>query len=328
MEINTPIAEDIQATDQNAQYDAACKRLLSERIILAWIMKSCLKEYRDCDVKEIAEKHIESEPEISKVFVAPDETNAPTKIRGIGNEDNSLTEGRITYDIRFLASVPGSGELIQMIVNIEIQGKFYPGYPVVMRGIYYGCRMISSQYGAEFTHSEYQNIKKVVSIWVCPTPPVERRNSITRYHITEENLVGDVKEPVRHYDLIDVVILCLGGGEGSDGIFKLLSTLLSSKATVAEKRRVLQDEFDIPMTRTLETEVETMCNLSQEVLERGMEEGMEKGLIKGRAEGRTEGMVASIKNLMTNTGWTLEKAMEILGVPVTDRPKYTKLLNG
>lgn len=161
MEINTSIAEDIQATDQNAQYDAACKRLLSERIILAWIMKSCLKEYRGCDVKEIAEKYIESEPEISKVFVAPDETNAPTKIRGIGNEDNSLTEGRITYDIRFLASVPGSGELIQMIVNVEIQGKFYPGYPVVTRGIYYGCRMISSQYGTEFTHSEYQNIKQV-----------------------------------------------------------------------------------------------------------------------------------------------------------------------
>lgn len=324
MEINTPIAEDIQATDQNAQYDAACKRLLSERIILAWIMKSCLKEYRDCDVKEIAEKYIESEPEISKVFVAPDETNAPTKIRGIGNEDSSLTEGRITYDIRFLASVPGSGELIQLIVNIEIQGKFYPGYPVVTRGIYYGCRMISSQYGTEFTHSEYQNIKKVVSIWVCPTPPGERRNSITRYHITEENLVGDVKEPVQHYDLIDVVILCLGGGEDSDGIFKLLGTLLSSNATVAEKRRVLQDEFDIPMTRTLETEVETMCNLSQVVLEEGMERGMEKGLIKGRAEG----MVTSIKNLMANTGWTLEKAMEILGVPVTDRPKYTKLLNG
>ena len=43
MEINTPIAEDIHATDQNAQYDAACKRLLSQKIILAWIMKSCLQ---------------------------------------------------------------------------------------------------------------------------------------------------------------------------------------------------------------------------------------------------------------------------------------------
>ena len=55
MEINTPIAEDIHATDQRAQYDAACKRLLSQKVILAWIMKSCLKEYQDCDIKDIAE---------------------------------------------------------------------------------------------------------------------------------------------------------------------------------------------------------------------------------------------------------------------------------
>ena len=56
MEVNTPIAEDIRITDQNSQYDNACKKLLSEKIILAWIMKSCLDEYQNCDVKEIAEK--------------------------------------------------------------------------------------------------------------------------------------------------------------------------------------------------------------------------------------------------------------------------------
>ena len=39
-----------------------CKRLLSEKIILAWIMKSCLEEYRDYDVKEIARRYIEGSP--------------------------------------------------------------------------------------------------------------------------------------------------------------------------------------------------------------------------------------------------------------------------
>ncbi len=72
MEINTPLAEDIHATDQNAQYDAACKKLLSQKIILAWIMKSCLNEYRDCDVKDIAEKYIEGTPQVDEVLVAPD----------------------------------------------------------------------------------------------------------------------------------------------------------------------------------------------------------------------------------------------------------------
>jgi len=313
MEINTPIAEDIRATDQNTQYDAACKRILSQKIILAWIMKSCLEEYRDCDVKEIAEKYIEGSPQVSEVAVASDETNA-SKVRGISSENASLTEGTVTYDIRFLASAPASDGLIQMIVNVEAQQRFHPGYPLVKRGIYYCSRMISAQYGTEFTHSEYQKIKKVVSIWVCMAPPEERHNSITRYHIAEENLVGGVKEPVRDYDLLNVVMLCLGGGDDCDGVFKLLDTLLSSEATVEERCRVLQDDFDIPMTQTLETEVRQMCNLSQ-----GVEE-------KGRIKGRAEGILSSIRSLMANTGWTLEKAMEALGIPEADRPKYVNLL--
>ena len=52
----------------------------------------------------------------------------------------------------------------------------------------------------------------------------------------------------------------------------------------------------------------------------------DRGERRGRAEGRTEGLLASIRNLMANTGWPLEKAMEILGVPEMDRPKYADLL--
>ena len=54
MNADTTIAKNIHAAGEKAGYDAACKRLLSERIILAWIMKNCLEEYRDCDVDEIA----------------------------------------------------------------------------------------------------------------------------------------------------------------------------------------------------------------------------------------------------------------------------------
>ena len=57
-----------------------------------------------------------------------------------------------------------------------------------------------------------------------------------------------------------------------------------------------------------------MCNLSQGVKE------------LGRTEGRIEGIIESIRNLMANTGWTLERAMEALGIPESDRPKYAELL--
>lgn len=315
MEIDTTIAESIHATEQYVRYDAACKRVLSEKIILAWILKSCLKEYRDCSIKEIEETYIEGTPQVGKISVLPDETNAP-RIRGISSEDTSLTESSTTYDIRFQAFAPGTEEPIQMIINLEAQNEADPGYPLIKRGIFYCGRMITAQYGTEFTHSQYQKIKKVVSIWVCMAPKEERKNTITRYHLTEENLVGSVREKLEDYDLIDVVMLCLGGEdrERYSGVLKMLDVLLSPKTGEAEKRKILGDEFDIPMTETLEREVHLMCNLSQGVRE------------LGRTEGREDTLVGSIRSLMTNMGWTLEKAMEALDIPGADRPKYADLL--
>ena len=59
MEVETTLAKGIETAGENARYDAACKRLLSEKSILAWIMKSCLEEYRDCSISDIVEKYIE-----------------------------------------------------------------------------------------------------------------------------------------------------------------------------------------------------------------------------------------------------------------------------
>ena len=126
MELETTISQSIRTADDRANYDAACKRLLSEKIILAWIVKSCLEEFRDYDVKDIASRYIEGEPQVSEVPVAPDETNAATVIHGIGTEDATQTEGTVTYDIRFLASLPSSNGKIRMILNVEGQNDFYP----------------------------------------------------------------------------------------------------------------------------------------------------------------------------------------------------------
>ena len=46
MEVETTLGEAVGAVGEHAKYDSACKRLLSEKYILAWIMKSCLAEYR------------------------------------------------------------------------------------------------------------------------------------------------------------------------------------------------------------------------------------------------------------------------------------------
>ena len=56
-------------------------------------------------------------------------------------------------------------------------------------------------------------------------------------------------------------------GEVIHGLLKFLEVLLSDEKTAAAKKTILQNEFDVPMTQTLETEVYQMCNLSQGAIE-------------------------------------------------------------
>ena len=302
MHTDTTIAKNIRVIDEKASYDAACKRLLSEKIILAWIMKNCLEEYRDCDVDEIAGKYIEGTPQVGEVAVGPDESSHASMIQGAGSQDTSLTEGTVTYDIRFLAIAPVSGELIRLIINIEAQNDFYPGYPLIKRGIYYCSRMISAQYGTEFTKSHYENIKKVYSIWICMNPPKNRENSITRYYIAEENLVGSVKERKADYDLMAAVMICLGREDDSGtDLLKLLNVLLSTETGSQDKCQILEEDFHIRMTESLESEVSLMCNLSKGVEEKGIEKGRQEGIIA---------MVSALKDLQIADSIILNKIQE------------------
>lgn len=323
-----------QAAAYRAAYDAACKRLLSEKMILAWIMKSCLEEYKSCSVREIAEHFIEGSPQIGEIPVMPEEESSI--IQGMDTEDKSLTEGTVTYDIRFYALAPGSGERIRLIINLEAQLDFYPGYPLLKRGLYYCSRMISSQYGREFSNSHYEKIKKVYSVWICIDPPKNRRNTITSYQMYEKNIVGSVQEKVQDYDLLSVVMVCLGGAEAGcyDGLLRLLDVLLSSEKDAQEKRKILLDDYDIKMTHSFESEVSEMCNLSQGVWDKGVQKGMELGkeLGKeigkeiGREMGREESRMFSLQSLMKTMNWTAEQAMAALEIPSGERQKYLSLL--
>ena len=74
-------------------------------------MKSCLEEYKDIDVNEIVEKYIEGTPEIGSTGVDRDQTNR--QINGLSNDDASVNENNIRYDIRFYALAPKDGGLIK-----------------------------------------------------------------------------------------------------------------------------------------------------------------------------------------------------------------------
>ena len=313
MKAQNALSKIISTAGQKAAYDNVCKKLLAHKIILAWIMKNCLPEYRDCSVDEIAKQYIEGEPQISKTAVHQDEqTQTAPMIKGLNTEDATICEGTVTFDIRFNALVPRSGEMIRLIVNVEAQNDFYPGYPIIKRNVYYCSRMISAQYGTEFTNAHYEKIKKVYSIFICINPPKYRKNTINTYSIQEKNVIGNIRENKENYDLLTAVMICLGDKEKSadSGILRLLEVLLSSERAVEEKKQILENEYHIDMSTTMESEVSEMCNLSDGVERRGIR----KGILQGRRE--------DIENLMKNLKWTYEQAMDALGIPEGEREAY------
>ena len=116
-----------------------------------------------------------------------------------------------------------------------------------------------------------------------------------------------------------LLMICLGKPEETDcDILRLLDVLLSNDIDVPEKQQVLENDFNIPMTRELERGVNDMCNLGV-AIER-------EGIAKGRAEGITEWAISDLKILMRNTGWSLERAMTTLSVPQEEWGKYIDLL--
>ncbi len=297
----TTLAQSLDCANEKVQYDEACKKILAEKIILAWIMKHTMKEYRKYEVQEIVQKFIVGEPKIAGISVLPDETNVP-KITGTGVEDGSITEGSITYDIQFRAIVPETNEVVQMIINVEAQNDFYPGYPLIKRGLYYCARMISSQYGTVFTKSHYEKIQKVYSVWICTNPPKKRNNTITKYSVVENQYVGNVKEQEDYYDLMTAIIICLGvrDEDRENDLLGLLDILLSSDINASEKKRIIEKDYDIPMTEKMKGDLEIMCNLSDGVEQKGIEKGIKIGVEQGIEQGIEQQMRLMVVNMLND----------------------------
>lgn len=271
---NTHLANQIAAAKDKSSYDEHSINLLSDLHVLANIVQGTLHECKDMSIESIIAT-IEGSPEVKSVTVHPGEQRET--ITGSKNEDKVPGEGKTTFDIRFDINLPSSKQSIKILINVEAQRNYYPGYDLVTRGIYYGARLVSAQRTTEFTDSDYDSIKKVYSIWVCMNAPNYAKNTITEYKIKQEKVFGDFQGNPR-YDILNVTFICLGDLKDKDtpNFLSMLSVLLSDRIKPEEKIESLEKNFQIPMTRKLREEIEKMCNLSEAIEERGIEIGSEK----------------------------------------------------
>lgn len=307
----------IDLAADRARYDECAKKLLTYKAVIAWILKSCTKEFSQYSVNFICDNCLKENIEISSRAVHQDHPDRSKLLDGneqidcLNSEANAIKDQTVYYDIRFKAYIPNTEEPVQLIINLEIQLNDTPGYSLVTRGFYYCARMISEQYGTIFTGEHYEKLQKVYSIWICPDPAKKRRNGIFRYHTVQDTVLGKPYETLGSYDLMEVVIVNLGDADKESDleILDLLNTLFSLSTSSETKKKRLQKDFGIAMTEEFESEVQDMCNLGKALVEQGIEQGVEKknlSLAKMMIKDKE-----SLDKIEKYTGFSADKLKEI-----------------
>lgn len=314
--MNTEITNAVQATEKEEQYDESAKRLLGNKYILAHILVKTVDEFRGMNPKDVI-ACIEGDVYIGTVPVEPGLTNAVAqsmrtigeRIVGLNTENKEILEGEIRFDIIFYVRTRAG--LSQVIINVEAQQSPPKGYDLLNRGIFYGCRMISSQKERDFEKMNYNDIKKVYSIWVCMNMD---ENNLNHIHLVNDTLLGNSGWKGK-LDMLNVVMIGLGKElpehDERYELHRLLGVFFGShELTNEQKLNIIKSEYGIP-TEDIREEVSVMCNLSQGIKEEGIAIGEARIIINMHNNGFTNQQIADVtdkklqeieKILVSNTG--------------------------
>lgn len=111
----------IDMTADKAKYDECAKKLLTYDAVIAWILKSCTKEFSQYSVQFIIDNCLLGRPEISKKAVHQDQLDkcqvdgtenldGDRRIDVMNTESAAIKEQTVYFDIRFKAQIPGEKE--------------------------------------------------------------------------------------------------------------------------------------------------------------------------------------------------------------------------
>jgi hypothetical protein len=290
--IETNLAQAVDATNESGSaYDTNVKYLLADKQILSWILKYTVEEFQNMDIENIM-GCIGNDIEIGTRPVEAGLSNLG-RVKETITEDNVPGEGVIYYDIRFTAYHKEAE--MKILVNLEAQKSSDSsklGYHLENRIVFYLARMISAQKQTEFFHSDFDNLKRVRSIWICMDSS-ETEDSIEEIGFDRKTIFGNKKNPY-HTDLMKGIIINIRNGIDSHSgkamkrsqnvLIAMLEELVSAKS-VAEKKRILADEYGMIMTAELEGRMQIMCNWSEGIIE---------SLTESLTESITESLTESI----------------------------------
>jgi len=318
--LNTEITNAVAAAREKAQYDAHAKRLLAQKNILAHILVKTIDEFEGMNPIDVAEL-IEGEPKVGVVPVEPGLTNAEItdedgqRIVGLNTENAEINEGLIRFDIIFYVRMKNG--LSQIIVNFELQKDEPRKYQILNRAIFYVSRLISSQKERDFVNTNYDDIKRVFGIWICMNTAY---NSLSHVHLTKDEILR-AYDWKGNLDLLNIVLVGVTNEipphDEKYEMHRLIGALLSSELKEREKLKIIEQEYNIPISREVEEEMNVMCNLSDGIEERAAAKAT-KIATEIATKVATEQTKEQIMLNMYKKSYTLEQIAEVTETSVED----------
>lgn len=310
----------MQLTADMEGLDVQSKLLLHSKEVLAVILQGVVKEYQNYSRQEII-GFIEAGSIVDDKEVSAGRTN--TLIKGDSAEFVQLNEKTSYFDLMFRAKNPflsTEDVLVSLHVDVEPQKTYRPGYPIEKRGLYYLARSLSSQLSLATETTDYGQLEKCCSIWICRDDiPKEDRYSISFYEIVNSKNIGGNAVKKENYDLMTLVIIKLGdkkynGKKGEEG-FELLHFLnLLMYPHSEDFIEKMSDYIDFSDNEELWKEAPHMFSLSQCIYEEGFDDGKETGI---------ERLVKAIKQISGTENAAVQQLMEQYGL--SDKDALTKM---
>ena len=211
---------------QNTTQDNVIKMLFTHKQIVAIMLRECLPEFNGVPLNFITEKCLDGLEDMD--YLIGDKTHG-----NAGTDMDICLHARLPKDL---------DSQVGVIINIEVQQNFHPGYDIIKRGIYYGCSLIAMEKETVFADSDYDNLKKVYSIWICLDVPLDKANTIIRYGMAElcpTDVTHGVHRIGAPYDLLEVMMVCLNDKyeNGGEVVIDMLRTLFSQRLSKEEKQK-------------------------------------------------------------------------------------------
>lgn len=288
----------IMAGINGEKYDESCKAVFRNREIMAPILKFVVEEFKDCTVEEIIQC-IDADSITDKQAVS----ELPVTMQDMGTEMSAVFEKTIYYDIHFRARNPilsNEEIMISLHMDFEVQNDYIPRnptYPIIKRGIYYAAREISAQLGSLTQKSNYAQLEKVYSIWVCnDNIPKELQNTLTRYTFKKEDIIGKTNEPEEDYDLMEIVIIRRGKDSIEEDIFQYLESIFTSNIDK------IKTYIDLPKESEIEKEVAQMTGLGESLYKKAYNEAYEEAYDKAFDKASEEMAIKLVRKSYVRNG--------------------------